>query len=86
MTLADDIGIIGQQRKREIKMRNSTYNAYSGERKHTQMFTKKWSVWYKGEYRGTVKAFDKASAIGYISSTKYPERDRIELVPIVIEG
>lgn len=65
---------------------NRSYNnEYSGERRHTQIRLNKWTVWYKGEHRGTVRACDEYQALSYISAERYPERKEIRLVRIVIE-
>ena len=69
----------------KYRTNRSYHNEYSGERKHTQIRLNKWTVWYKGEYRGTVKACDEYQALSYISTEKYPERKEIVLVRIVIE-
>lgn len=59
---------------------------YSNYRKHKQIKTNKYSVWYKGEYRGVVRgAYSESDALSLISTEKYPDRKDIKLVRIIIE-
>jgi len=52
--------------------------------KHRQVRTNKWSVWYNGEYRGTVWSNGR-DPLDFLPVEKFPEREKISLVPIVIE-
>lgn len=60
-------------------MENTTHiNSFIGSLPKIQKFPT-WNVFYKGESRGCVRADDETQALGYISATKYPERDQIVL-------
>lgn len=39
----------------------------------------RWTVFYNGNRCGTVRAKNKGVALGFISTEKYPERDKIVL-------
>lgn len=39
----------------------------------------RWTVYYKGNRCGTVRAKNREVALGFIGTEKYPERDKIVL-------
>ena len=38
-----------------------------------------WDVFYDGQYRGTVRAYNEWSAYSFLPGTKFPDRSKIRL-------